>query len=765
LALALYLAVTLALSASLRRLVPWRSAIILIALPCVFTGVALFTNRTYAPLDLLYTSEPFRTAASVEVRNSVLTDVSHQIIPWNLAVRDAIRSGEWPLWNRLMLCGDVLAASGQPAVYSPITILGLLLPLAHALTFAAAMGFFVAGLGAYLYFRRIHLSEGASLFGAAAWMYATPVVFYLEWPLGASLALLPLVLFGAEWLLEDAIPGAFALLVALTLLIVAGHPESVLHVVGSAAAYTVVRMVMLRAYASRTIVAGILAGAGALALTAIYLLPIQDALPQTVQYTFRREVFARMDRSVPWPEAASLALRTFVPFRYGRLVHDVADDTSPRFWLSDNGYAGSVVLVLAIVGLVRSRRRERWLLLGLTLFGLLAGSDAPVVSDLLARLPLFRIALNERLIVLCAFGLVALAALGIDAMDKKLTIVSFAVAAVLGLAVALSWPSMRAARLSVELLAQNAAYLLVPLLILPFLRARVALIVMLLLAQRWLEMGDFWPAVDPALATPRLALVERLPRGGEPYRVVGLGPVLPPNGSAYFGLEDVRGYQAMNLTFFHDTYGLWSNEPPVGANVVGDLRSPFLSLMNVRYGFVAAGTALPDGWKLIGSEGGYAIAENTRVLTRAFLPQSVVCGASATSDMVSETDFAARGWLRGDCERTPFVNGTGQVRTRQLGPGHLEIDVETNAPSWVVVTETAWRGWKATDSRGNRLPLRRADHGFLAFRVEPGRTAVDLAYRPRSFVIGAWVSGITILILGIISVTLWRSRRIERRSV
>ena len=789
-ALALYLAVTLAVCALLRRLVPWRPALVLIALPFVFTGAALLTNRTYAPLDLLYTSEPFRTAARVEVRNSVLTDVSHQIIPWNLAVRDAIRAGEWPLWNRLMLSGDVLAASGQPAPYSPVTILGLLLPLAHALTFAAAIGFFIAGLGAYLYFRRLlwradtpvceeesqtgvsalhSLSESACVFGAAAWMYATPVVFYLEWPLGASLALLPLVLFGAEWLLEDAIPGALALTIALSLLILAGHPESVLHVVGAGAAYTAIRMVMLRAYGPRTIAAGILAGAGALAITAIYLLPIQDALPQTVQYGFRREVFARMDRSVPWPEAGALALRTFVPFRFGRLVHDVADDAPMRYWLSDSGYAGSVVLALAVFGVIRSRRRERWLLLGMAVFGLLAGSDAPVVSDLLAMLPLFKIALNERLVVLCAFGLVALAALGVEAlpgqrMDKKLTIVSLATAAALGIVVALSWSSMRAANLTVELLAKNAAYLLVPLLVLPFLRSRVALIVLLLLGQRWLEMGDFWPVVDPALAAPKLALVERLPRGGEPYRVVGLGPVLPPNGSAYFGLEDVRGYQAMNLTFFHDTYGLWSEQPPVGANVVNDLGAPFLSLMNVRYAFVSAGTVLPEGWTQIGAEGGYAIARNSRALPRAFIPKTVNCGASTTTEMIGERDFATRGWLRGDCPRTPLANGAGTVRTRQLAPGRLAIEVTADASSWVFVTEPAWRGWKAVDSRGRRLPLRRANHAFLAFQVEAGRTEVELIYRPRSFVIGAWVSAVALALLGLF-VTLRLSRRIEPRNL
>lgn len=743
-ALALYLAVTIGIAALLRRLIPRASAFVLIAMPLVFTGPALFTGRTYAPLDLLYMSEPFASAASVQVRNSVLTDVSHQIIPWNLAVRDSVRAGAWPLWNRLMLSGDVLAAAGQPAPYYPITILAWLLPLAHALTFAAAMGFFVAGLGAYLFFRKLDSSEVASLFGAAAWMYATPVVFYLEWPLGTSLALLPLVLFGAEWLLEDAIPGAIALTITLTLLILAGHPESVVHVVGASVVYALVRLIMKRAWNVRTIVAGVCAGIAALAITAIYLLPIQDALPQTVQYTFRREVFARMDRSVPWREAEALAVRTFVPFAYGRLAHDVADEVPMRYWLSDNGYAGSIVLALAAFAIVRSRRRERWLFLTLAVFGLMAGSDAPVVSELLARLPLFNIALNERLIVLCAFGLVALAVLGIDALDRSFWKIAVGTLVVLAILVVALWPSMRAANLSAGLLASNTAFLLVPLAIVPFLRTRMPLVIGLLLAQRFLEMGDFWPVVDPALATPKLQLVEQLPRTGEPYRVVGHGAVLPPNSSAYFGLEDVRGYQAMNLTFFHDTFGLWSKAPPVGANIVDDLGVPFLSLMNVRYAFAAADAKLPAGWNVIGREKGYLIGENSWALPRAFLPKTVICGNDALQAMTTETDFSARAWIRGDCETTPFINGTGSVSTTRRKPGHLTLDIRTSAPSWVVVTESAWRGWRAVDAKGKRLTLRRANHAFLSFQVPAGESRVQLIYRPRSFVWGAGISGIAL---------------------
>ena len=738
--------------------------LVLVALPLVFTAPAVFTGRSYAPLDLLYTSEPFASYAQVAVRNSVLTDVSHQIVPWNLAVRHAIRSGDWPLWNPLMLSGDVLAAAAQPAPYWPVNVVSWLLPLPHALTFIAVATFFLAGLGAWLFFRRLGLSELASITGAAAWMYATPVVFYVQWPLGASIALLPLVLYGVEFLLAEPRRGTIALTIALTLLILAGHPESVVHIVFAGVVYALVRMPKPPL---RVLAAALLAGAIALGLTAVYLLPIQDALPQTVQYDLRRAVMKTMDRSLPLAESAAMAVRSFVPFVYGRLVHDVADDKSHHYWLAENGYAGSVVLALALFGLWRSKHRVRWLFFGMTLLGLLAGSSAPGIADVLKYLPLFDIALNERLIVLCAFGLVALAALGVDALGEGgLAAVCATLIVVLGIAVLLLWPSMRAGNLSPALLATNTLFLLLPLALLPFLRTKPAFIVALLLAQRYLEMGDFWPSVDAKLATPDLALVRQLPRDGEPYRVVGLGQVLLPNSSAYFGLEDVRGYQAMNLRVFHDTYKLWCDAPPVGANLVNDLTKPFLSMMNVRYAFTLRDAPLPPGWRRVGAEGGYAIAENTRVLPRAFVPRTIHCGFDDVDAMARATDFAAESWLRGDCETTPLANPPGTARTTRRGAGHLAIDVKADGPAWVVVSESAWRGWKVFDARGNAVPLRRANHAFLAFRATTGR--YELVYRPRAFVLGAWLSAwtsaITLFALILIRIARWRASARSRSS-
>src|SRR6266516_917113 len=129
-----------------------RDAILLVM---VFTGRALLTGGIYAPVDLPSITEPLREMRGpLDVprpHNGILSDIYAQMIPWRKAVQFAFAHGEWPLWNPFILSGTVLAAAAQPAVYSPFTLLALLLPVAKGLTFSAAITLFLAGLGAFLF--------------------------------------------------------------------------------------------------------------------------------------------------------------------------------------------------------------------------------------------------------------------------------------------------------------------------------------------------------------------------------------------------------------------------------------------------------------------------------------------------------------------------------------------------------------------------------------------------------------------------------------
>src|SRR5688500_14341689 len=246
-----YLATCVAVLFLARRLarVSLMAAAVILLLPLCLTAPALFTGSVYGPLDLAFAGEPLASiGAEYGVRgvaNPALSDVYTEFFPWNDALRRAIGRGEWPLWNPYELSGSPLAGAAQVAPYHPVTVIGLLVPPPGYFAFAAAMLFFTAALSAFLLLKDLVDSDLAALFGAAAWMFSSHLVFFAGTALAHAVAVTPFVLLGARRIVRRPGAGSSALLAAaLVLLVLAGHPESVLHIVSFAVVYAVYQMVV-----------------------------------------------------------------------------------------------------------------------------------------------------------------------------------------------------------------------------------------------------------------------------------------------------------------------------------------------------------------------------------------------------------------------------------------------------------------------------------------------------------------------------------------
>jgi hypothetical protein len=284
--------------------------------------------------------------------------------------------------------------------------------------------------------------------------------------------------------------------------------------------------------------------------------------------------------------------------------------------------------------------------------------------------------------------------------------------------------------------------------VLPSARSVAVALLALLLLQRSGEAGVMQPSLDARAFYPPIAGLSTLPHDEtQPYRIVGLGSILTANVAAHYGLEDVRGYQAMTFARLAATFPLWCHPQPVWSNRVDDLTAPMLSLMNVRYALAAAQSTIPNGWRHVGSFPGFELLENNRMLPRAFLPASVHEGIPADDvlrAMTGARDFAAEAWIEGGTPGT-YANGRGRISLRRQG-SRLRMQIDMDAPGWVIVSEPAWRGWQAFD-RDQPLDLRFADGAFVAFHLGAGSHDVRLFYRPTSFVAGGAISVATALLL------------------
>lgn len=724
-ALALYLTTAMALLWYWKRFVPVSRAatLVLLLLPMVFTSRALLTGRVYAPIDLPFQYEPLASHASAHgvatPHEIALSDLAIQIIPWQQAVRYALAHGEWPLWNPFILCGDVLAAAAQPAVYDPFTLVALLIPLPDAVTFGATITFFLAALFTFSFARALGCSETASLVAAAGYAFCAMMAFYVGWPLARTWAFLPLVLYSVRALVHER--RTMLLVVSLTLVIFAGHPESVLHVVAIGSAYGVFEMIRKRKWTA--LPRAIAGGAAALGLGAIYLLPFLEAAPQTMQHLVREKFYAPTPYSklVSSEERAARMERTFISFARGQ------DPLSAR--------VGSLILALALSALFLVRRAEVWFLFGLAAVGVLVACGIPPIPNLLHRLPLFDLAINERLAFAGAFALAILAAIGVDAWRKRASFVLLATGAALGLAMALTNVPHKP---FVEL---------VPLVLLALTPTRILapVALALVLLQRAAEDGAIYPALPREAFYPRVPVLEQIPRE-DLFRTTGVGTALIPNIATMYELEDVRGYDAMTFGRLVDTWTMWARPQGSWFASIDDPSRPFLSMMNVRYIF--------DGSRLI---------ENADALPRAFIPRNVRYereGSAVIDAMSRTTDFAARAWIETalyDPQDAP--NGPGHVSIRRDGLGY-ELETVMENAGWVVVSESAWTGWRAYID-GRRVKTHFANHAFLGVHVPTGRHRLRLVYLPESFTRGRALSAATFLLCIVVVVYSRRKRTLS----
>jgi 2-polyprenyl-3-methyl-5-hydroxy-6-metoxy-1,4-benzoquinol methylase len=794
----LYAAFAAALLALAHRLVArmsWRAALALALLPLCFTGWALLTGRIYAPVDLAYSGEPLAPhAAEYGIggdRKGVLTDIYSAILPWRQAVRYAWSQGEWPLWNPFILCGDPLSGSAQPAPYYPINALSLLLPFALAFTFGATAQILASALAAFLYLRDLECREVAAFLGAAGWAFSSFLAAWLEWPLGAAVSLTPLVVLGARRVVrQPGWPSALLLALGLTLTIFAGHPESVIHVVAIGAVFGIAEAVSVRRQDLPRI-AGWTAAAGtlALALSAIYLLPLIEVLRQTLQWVLRQSP-TMITEALPAEEAWRRLVALVVP----SMIYEPRPGQPgiPPYLITplSSAYVGSVLWGPALYGLVRGHWRGRYLLAAFGLVGMLAGARMPWVYPFLGRLPLFSMALNERLVFVGAFATAALAALGVEAWLRAVD--GDRARAARGLAVACTAAAVGYAASLILLLPHSAeagypelamdrwlVWSLVPLLVValvtglamvPRLSHRAAslaaVLVVVLAVQRTGEMGSFYPTVPARAFYPRVAPLDALPTDSDvPWRFVGQDFQMIPNQGTHYGIEDVRGYQAILHHRFADLVPLWAHPMPSWYLAVRKMNRPFLSLMNVRYAMTAGPRKVP-GWKPVASGRSSKLWENLEVLPRAFVPRRVRLGVpphQEVEEMKGVKDFRGLAWI------VPPEGYEGPLREARNGPGWVDIRRRglgfemtvrmRRRAGWVVVTETAWKGWRARiDGRdGPEIPVGIGDHAFLAISVPKGQHKVELFYRPRSFEVGLGLSAASLIL--IVAVSLLRTRR------
>lgn len=300
--------------------------LVLLMLPLVFFAPVTLGGRTMLPVDNLFTFEPWAAHASdlgvtLPPHNALINDLILQHYAWQHFIDVSLAQGQLPLWNPHLFAGTSFYAEGLHAATYPFSLIFRVLPLALAYGWFTVSQLWLAGIFMYLLGRGLGAGRTGGMVAAVAYQLCGFYITSATFPsIIAAAAWLPLILLMSEFIIQQrplgkktgtTLPWVAVGVVATGMVVLAGHPETLMYTVIVTAFYGIVRLILLARrmrqlrVVARPLVALAVMGVLGLALGGVQLVPMVEA----VRGNFR-EGAASLDQVRGW----ALPLRRLVAF-------------------------------------------------------------------------------------------------------------------------------------------------------------------------------------------------------------------------------------------------------------------------------------------------------------------------------------------------------------------------------------------------------------------------------------------------------------------
>jgi len=801
-----------------------RMAVLLLGLvlpQILLYGPSLTGRKILLPLDVLATEGhylPARAGAPPPMpKNYGLADEVLLATPAFEYAAKQMRAGHVPLWSSQNFSGAPFATFPK---YSLSFLIFCCWPHPITLAYMQLIKSVIAGLGAYLFFRRA-LRTGFWASAIGAWCY--PLTgFFVQWRgygLTDVVAWLPWLLMAVNLTIRRPKgfgPVLLAIFTALALL--AGQLDVAGLVLLSSGLYALVCLIEihgLREWNGRIIASAAtltLGWALGLCIATAYVAPL-------IEYSRTGERFARRAAGeAERPPVGITALpQIILPNLYGSTERGslrFVDGAQPES--SAAGYAGllATLLLAPLAFCHRELKNRAFWCLGLLVLSLGWLLDIPGLVQLM-RMPLANMFSWNRWMMLTGFALTVFAVIGLDALIKGMVKprLWFVIPSLLAAGVS-GWCLYRIDNMPQPLenfsqMYQISPYAMVMLkdltvgqatalvqgyfrfwygvgavfaaltfigwvalvLVVRYRNWMVAIAGSLMIAELLIYANDVSPQLDPALYYPPVAAMEEL-KQHPPGRILCV-QCLPPDLNLMLGLSDIRGYDAvdpkrlMDVIEFARAPGTptlpyartqWFIPWDTWAEDGSVHVSPILSMLNVRYLIWARD--LPSLTKTIIRRDGYNIVENQSALPRAFIPQAI----QSLKDG-EEMDRLRDGTF--DAARISYVTepvdlpaeSRGAARVADESPESVTVDVQMETAGMVVLADLWDKGWHASID-GQDARILAVNHAIRGVVVAAGQHRIIFRYLPDSVRIGAIVSCVALLItLGwLTGLGVWRRR-------
>lgn len=702
-------------------------------------------------------------------------DLSRYFYPLRYLMVEQVRAGVIPLWNQSVFCGYPLLATLQIGFFYPLTLIHYLLPFNLAFNYYTILHYFLSACFMYLMLRHFLLSRWASFYGGLVFAFSGYLLSVSNMNTSLSAVIwLPLIVMCVDCLRQARTFKTIVLLALLLAVQFLGGEPTIIYGTGLLlVAYLLVFSSGIKTFL-RNMAALIIAGLIALGLAAVQILPFVELVRLSTRVGATAfELVTR--QSFPPREVINF----FLPYFFGQQLPIATANNliflftkATQAWLL-SPYLGGITLLLIPLAF-RAKKKLAWFFAGLVLVSLfLAFGRYTPFFKIAYFIPGFSlIRYPTKYLFLTTFGLVFLSACGFEHLLKAfsgqtktakiflrwligLTVIIllfFVAATVLQnyilTVLAGKFPAGAGylMMIMVKILEFNlislfnlVLYLLGFIIILiaayrqKITRLILAFLVVLLVGLDLFANGyplmvpvkfDFYQEVKGNikilqqdqglfrfLYTPELGQQNREIRGKTYQDALGFAKdSLTDNWHILYGLSDFTGYLSLPPKGAWPDYERYFSEGVIANNINQ------LSLYNVKY----VGSVKP-----LKSADLKFLRKNTKYGRSVYLYENLAVKPRAL-----------------------MISGSGNVLMKKYSSQEIILSVDVDQAGDLFLSERYYPGWRAYVDKQPRQ-IKRAEKHYRLLWLEKGQHQIVFRYEPLSFKLGAVISSLTLLGLGL----------------
>jgi hypothetical protein len=672
--------------------------------------------------------------------------------------RDCFWRGELPFWNPYNNCGIPFLAQWNTMPLYPPSLIYLALPLAWSLSFFCLLHLWFAGFGMFLLARKWTGNNFAAAFAGVAFSFNGFTLNLLMWPSHiATFSWIPWVVLAVELAWREGGPKIFLAAIVGALQMLAGGPETIF------LTWIIASVLWLQGFIKTAAPRVVMLWRFPLVVVLVIALSTAQLLPffDLVAHAQREAGYADLRWSMPGHGWANF----LVPMAFGSTYTEGIFFQHNQYWTSSY-YLGLASLWLALLAITWVRERRVWLLGTMAVAGLIfaLGGNTPVLPALRRLLPeLSSITYPIKYVSVVVFAAPLLAALALANFQKIQKRILPLGAILFSLIVAIMFWTRLAPMAGDDKHAvllngfSRAAFLLLTGAFL-FAIAREAkskplqAAPLLLILTAWLDVVTHEPAQNPTTPTwvyqPGLSR-EKLALQPQPVLGGSRAMVSPKAFMDFvnFALNDPKNNFLGKRLGYCANVNLLDAVPKVDGffSLTPRESDDVLSLF-----YTTTSADFPRLQDFMGVSQITAPGEMFKWQSRAnFLPlvtagqRPIFLDEEKTLQALTQNSFDGSKIVFLPPETKSFVTVSNQTSARILnskfGNQTVDIEVQAQEPSLVVVAQTYYHNWRAFVD-GQPALLLRANHAFEAVQVSAGKHQVHITYKDRAFEIGAAIS-------------------------